>query len=246
MLMCSRDNTRFTEEREKQQAGLAREFSRGRETESEADSEDGDDALALVRSPRPVSVSRFMPTSRRIVQFSSGKSAPAGGRIVYIDGAFDLFHAGHVAILKTARAQGDFLLVGIHTDDEVAERRGPHLPIMALHERALSVLACKYVDEVVIGAPMHISDDMLTTFGISLVVRGTVHEALDKSSEEDRYSLARERGIIRELTSPVDVTSATLIRRIVQNRAQFEERQAKKVKSEADYYTSAKTYVNEI
>ena len=45
-------------------------------------------------------LSRFMPTSRRIVQFSEGKSAPPNARIVYIDGAFDLFHPGHVEILK--------------------------------------------------------------------------------------------------------------------------------------------------
>lgn len=43
------------------------------------------------------------------------------------------------------------MLVGVHTDEDVTERRGPHLPIMALHERALSVLSCRYVDEVVIG-----------------------------------------------------------------------------------------------
>ncbi|KAI9078525.1 hypothetical protein K1719_039463 [Acacia pycnantha] len=40
-------------------------------------------------------------------------------RIVYIDGAFDLFHAGHVEILRLARKLGDFLLVGIHTDQTV-------------------------------------------------------------------------------------------------------------------------------
>jgi hypothetical protein len=49
-------------------------------------------------------VSRFMPTSRRLVQFSEGKTAPAGGRVVYIDGAFDMFHPGHVEILKARRA----------------------------------------------------------------------------------------------------------------------------------------------
>lgn len=54
--------------------------------------------------------------------------------------------------MQLARAQGDFLLVGLHTDDDVMERRGAHLPIMDLHERALSVLACCYVNEVIIGA----------------------------------------------------------------------------------------------
>ena len=52
---------------------------------------------------------------------------------------------------QKAKQQGDFLLVGVHTDEDVQERRGPHLPIMDLHERSLSVLACKYVDEVIIG-----------------------------------------------------------------------------------------------
>ena len=54
-------------------------------------------------------------------------------------------------LMQKAKAQGDFLLVGLHTDEDVSERRGPHLPIMDLHERCLSVLACKYVDEVIIG-----------------------------------------------------------------------------------------------
>ena len=41
--------------------------------------------------------------------------------------------------------------MGLHTDDDVMERRGAHLPIMDLHERSLSVLACRYVNEVIIG-----------------------------------------------------------------------------------------------
>jgi cytidyltransferase-like protein len=49
---------------------------------------------------------------------------------------------------QLAKQQGDFLLVGLHTDEDVEARRGPHTPIMNVHERALSVLACKYVDEV--------------------------------------------------------------------------------------------------
>lgn len=57
--------------------------------------------------------------------------------------------------MQKAKEQGDFLLVGLHTDEDVAERRGPHLPIMDLHERCLSVLACKYVDEAIIGTHTH-------------------------------------------------------------------------------------------
>ena len=52
---------------------------------------------------------------------------------------------------QRAKQAGDFLLVGVHTDEDVTERRGRHLPIMNLHERALSVLSCRWVDEVVIG-----------------------------------------------------------------------------------------------
>ncbi|XP_052109632.1 ethanolamine-phosphate cytidylyltransferase [Arachis duranensis] len=52
--------------------------------------------------------------------FSNGKGPGPDARIVYIDGAFDLFHAGHVEILKKARQLGDFLLVGIHSDETVS------------------------------------------------------------------------------------------------------------------------------
>ncbi len=78
--------------------------------------------------------------------------------------------------LQAAKAQGDFLMVGLHTDEDVQARRGPHLPIMNVHERALSVLACKYVDEIIIGAPVNITDNLLKTFNISRVARGTLSE----------------------------------------------------------------------
>ncbi|KAL8492767.1 hypothetical protein ACS0TY_024093 [Phlomoides rotata] len=112
-------------------------------------------------------ISHFLPTSRRIVQFSNGKGPGPNSRVVYIDGAFDIFHAGHVEILKRARQLGDFLLVGIYTDQTVSELRGSRFPLMNLHERSLSVLACRYVDEVIIGAPWEVTKDMVSSFCIS-------------------------------------------------------------------------------
>ena len=45
--------------------------------------------------------------------FARGARAPAAGEtVVYVAGAFDLFHAGHAAFLEAARALGDYLLVG--------------------------------------------------------------------------------------------------------------------------------------
>lgn len=189
-------------------------------------------------------VSHFLPTSRRIVQFSNGKGPGQDARIIYIDGAFDLFHAGHVEILRVARELGDFLLVGIHNDQTVSVTRGAHRPIMNLHERSLSVLACRYVDEVIIGAPWEVSKDMITTFDISLVVHGTVAENNDFQKEKcNPYAVPISMGIFKILESPLDVTTTTIIRRIVSNHEAYQKRNEKKAESEKRYYED-KTHVS--
>ncbi|KAF5469328.1 hypothetical protein F2P56_013413 [Juglans regia] len=185
-------------------------------------------------------VSQFLPTSRRIVQFSNGKGPAPNARVVYIDGAFDLFHAGHVEILKSARQLGDFLLVGIHTDQTVSEHRGNQYPIMHLHERSLSVLASRYVDEVIIGAPWEVTNDMIITFNISLVVHGTVAENSLLTAESDPYKVPKSMGIFRLLESPKDITTTSVAQRIVANHDAYTKRNAKKAASEKKYYVEKK------
>jgi len=170
MLTCTRVNPFISED---EAHPLARDFSIGHDSDGSDSDDQGRDAA---KQRERTTLSKFLPTSRRLVQFSNGRVPADGARIVYIDGAFDVFHPGHVKTLAAAKARGDFLLVGVHTDEDVQERRGPHLPIMNLHERALSVLACKYVDEVIIGSPMVITEDLVKTFNISAVVRGSVSE----------------------------------------------------------------------
>jgi ethanolamine-phosphate cytidylyltransferase len=96
------------------------------------------------------------------------------------------------------------------------------------------------------GAPMEITSDLLTTFNISLVVTGSVHETCSRESELRRYAVPQERGIFRRLDSPDAMTSAKLIERIMANRALFEARQAKKLKSESEYYQNNKQFLQEI
>ncbi|XP_024959404.1 ethanolamine-phosphate cytidylyltransferase-like [Cynara cardunculus var. scolymus] len=185
--------------------------------------------------------SNFLPTSRRIVQFSNAKGPGPNARVVYIDGAFDLFHAGHVEILKSARQLGDFLLVGIYTDQIVSEQRGAHFPLMHLHERSLGVLACRYVDEVIIGAPWEITKDMITTFDISLVVHGTVSESKSSlNGELDPYSVPKSMGIFRMLESPKNITTTSVAQRIKANHEIYEKRNAKKEASEKKFYEGRK------
>lgn len=187
-------------------------------------------------------LSHFLPTSRRIVQFSNGGKGPGpNSRVVYIDGAFDLFHAGHVEILKSARELGDFLLVGIHSDQIVSEQRGTHHPIMHLHERSLSVLACRYVDEVIIGAPWEVTRDMITTFNISLVVHGTVAESNHFwNGKADPYEVPKSLGMFQTLESPKNITTSSVAQRIMANHEIYLKRNAKKEASEKKYYAERK------
>ncbi|KAK2655488.1 hypothetical protein Ddye_008540 [Dipteronia dyeriana] len=231
MLLCVRERS---VSETKSHSSLQRQFSHGHSQKFE----DGGSSGSGTR------VSHFLPTSRRIVQFSNGKGPGPHARIVYIDGAFDLFHAGHVEILRIARGLGEFLLVGIHNDQTVSDKRGAHRPIMNLHERSLSVLACRYVDEVIIGAPWEVSKDMVTTFNISLVVHGTVAENNDFQKEQDNpYAVPISLDIFKVLDSPLDITTTTIIKRILSNHEAYQKRNERKAESERRYY-EGKTFVS--
>lgn len=68
--------------------------------------------------------------------------------IGYTTGVFDLFHIGHLNILKKAKSECDYLIVGVTTDEEV-ERVKNKRPIIPFEERAQIVEAIKHVDKVV-------------------------------------------------------------------------------------------------
>eukprot|EP00899_Mesostigma_viride_P008207 jgi/Mesvir1/17388/Mv08687-RA.3 len=99
---------------------------------------------------------------------------------------------------------------------------------------------------VIIGAPWQVTRDMVTTFNISVVVRGSCaeHNPLCPS-DDDPYLVPRELGIFKVLQSPVDLVTSTIIRRIVDNFHEMEKRQERKTKSEIAYLQN-KTYVAEM
>ena len=64
-------------------------------------------------------------------------------------GAFDLFHAGHVLMLKEAKSVCEHLIVCVQTDPSL-DRATKNTPVQSIVERQIQVSACKYVDEVII------------------------------------------------------------------------------------------------
>lgn len=71
----------------------------------------------------------------------------------YTTGVFDLFHIGHLNILRRAREQCDYLIVGV-TSDALSQSRKGKRPVIPESERMEIVGSLKYVDEVVVQSDM--------------------------------------------------------------------------------------------
>lgn len=176
-------------------------------------------------------ISQFLPTTQKIIQFSEGKEPMPGDKIVYVAGAFDLFHVGHVDFLEKAKSEGDYVIVGLHTDPIVNRYKGSNYPIMNLHERVLSVLACKYVNEVVIGAPYAVTADLMDHFKVDRVCHGQTPVMADADGK-DPYAEPKHQGKFKQLNSDNEVTTQRIVERIIQQRIEYEKRNRLKEEKE--------------
>ncbi len=68
--------------------------------------------------------------------------------IGYTTGVYDMFHIGHLNVIRRAKEQCDYLIVGVSTD-ELVQKEKNKTPVIPYSERAQIVSAIKYVDEVV-------------------------------------------------------------------------------------------------
>jgi cytidyltransferase-like protein len=127
---------------------------------------------------------------------------------VYVDMVGDLFHAGHVELLRSARAHGDELVVGLLSDETVwAYKRRP---IMTLAERVAVVGACRYVDAVLPDAPYAVTTEFLDQHHLDLVVHGD-----DASPEvvQEVYGSVAAAGRLRLVRHTPGISTTELIDR---------------------------------
>lgn len=74
----------------------------------------------------------------------------AGRTVVFTNGVFDILHAGHVELLRQARALGDVLVVGVNSDNSARRLKGRNRPINSERDRLALVAALDAVDHVVL------------------------------------------------------------------------------------------------
>lgn len=196
--------------------------------------------------------SQFLPTARRIRQFASDRVPSDSDKVVYIAGAFDLFTQGHIEALKAAKSLGTFLVVGVYDDETVNRSRGGGHPIMNLHERCLSVLSCRYADEIIMGAPRTVTEDLLRSMNVSVVTHGSVSEGKymtrfggEEAAEGDPLALAKAAGKFQAFQSPSDLLVEHIIARVLQHRDALAAKVARKTSQEREYYDHGKKYVSE-
>ena len=73
-----------------------------------------------------------------------------GNEVVFTNGCFDIIHMGHVKLLQRAKEEGDYLIVGLNSDDSVRKLKGEGRPMKCENERAEVLAGLKCVDCVVI------------------------------------------------------------------------------------------------
>lgn len=136
---------------------------------------------------------------------------------VYADIVGDLLHAGHIEFFKNARAFGDYLIIGVLSDEDVASYK--RVPVLTLEERVTMIRACKYVDEVIVAPPLRTTEEWLKEHEIDIVVHG---DDFNPELLMDQYGVPITLGIFRTVAYTKGISTTDIIGRIKERFAEQE------------------------
>ena len=105
--------------------------------------------------------------------------------------AFDLLHAGHIAMLREAKNQCDYLIVGLQSDPTIDRPDSKNSPIQTMFERYLQLKAVEYVDEIIPYQTERDLEDILETLPINTRILGEEYRDKDFTGKD----ICRKRGI---------------------------------------------------
>ena len=97
---------------------------------------------------------------------------------------FDLFHAGHVTMLKQEKRLCDYLIVAIQTDPTIDRPLTKNKPVQSIYERFIQVSACRYVDEVIVYTTEEDLLNVLKTQHIDIRFLGDEYKTKDFTGKQ--------------------------------------------------------------
>ena len=92
---------------------------------------------------------------------------------IFVNGTFDILHRGHLELLNYAKSLGDYLCVGIDTDNRVRKKKGPTRPIHSQEERKFFLENLKAVDEVKLFSSDEELEGLVKSFKPDIMVVGS-------------------------------------------------------------------------
>ncbi|KAI0886600.1 uncharacterized protein GGS22DRAFT_158217 [Annulohypoxylon maeteangense] len=143
---------------------------------------------------------------------------------VYVHGAWDMFHYGHVRSLEFAKQAipNTYLLVGVIGDEAMRTLNGT--TIMSCAERAEVIRACKYVDEVIEDCPSILHPEFVAKLHIDYFGHN-IESLLTTGSDPYEFLELQGKGFVIPMTQTI--SSTDIITRILRNRDVLTERQLK-------------------
>jgi glycerol-3-phosphate cytidylyltransferase len=137
-----------------------------------------------------------------------------GQRVGYVPGVFDMFHVGHLNILRQARTVCDYLIAGVVTDEKAALVKG-RLPVVPLVERLEIVRAIRDVDEAVVeDVPEKL--EMWRRLGFDVIIKGDDWRGTRKGKQLERDFASV--GVDVVYLPYTVITSSSMLRRVVSAR----------------------------
>jgi len=99
-----------------------------------------------------------------------------GKRIGITFSAFDLLHAGHIAMLAEAKNHCDYLIAGLQTDPTIDRPDTKNKPVQTVVERQIQLSACRFVDEIVVYQTERDLVDLILTLPLDVRILGVEYE----------------------------------------------------------------------
>lgn len=127
--------------------------------------------------------------------------------------AFDLFHAGHVAMLAEAKNHCDYLIAGLQTDPTIDRPDTKNAPIQSVVERQIQLAAVRYVDEIVVYQTEQDLVDLLLILPVDVRILGVEYEHQEYTGKHE--------GLMRNIRSIFNgrdhsFSSSSLRKRVVE------------------------------